>query len=332
MKKRFLIALLTACICITTPVYASESGRETIVYEQGAVDNLSITAEYKGNERLYSNDVYRIIYEYEERDHRAHIDIDMKTGKVTGYLDPGHYKVIAIAYLGFNENLIDQPVACDMNIRLYEGEKTDVTLAIGQEAINDFIKDKDLTNVYHQLDTASNYDFYDTSSELQKAASEEVKDSMKEAAEKVEKDTGVDIGELAGEENPSSPFVDESLFGDDEEALERYHQSLRDQGYMDAYGNYTQKGIEMMEALERYSEGEITVTETPEPTPVETQDSLFQEKGANVKETRFDDDTKENREKTKKVGVFSAISVVLVLLIPILVIALSVYIWKIKKR
>ena len=150
MKKKVVLCAL-AVFLFTVPVYADSSGaRDPVIYEEGAENNLSVSIDYQGAERLYSNDVYRIIYEQEERQHRAHIDVDLRTGHVSGYLEPGHYQVLAVAYLGFNETLIEQPVACNLELRLYEGEMTEFVLAVGQEAVDSFIEGKDMTFKTHR--------------------------------------------------------------------------------------------------------------------------------------------------------------------------------------
>ncbi len=335
MKKKVVLCAL-AVFLFTVPVYADSSGaRDPVIYEEGAENNLSVSIDYQGAERLYSNDVYRIIYEQEERQHRAHIDVDLRTGHVSGYLEPGHYQVLAVAYLGFNETLIEQPVACNLELRLYEGEMTEFVLAVGQEAVDSFIEGKDMTKIHQQTDTATNYDFYDTSEEIQEAAEERLGEQMAEAVEQVEEDIGTDLGELAGEENPNSPFVDESIFGDDEEALNNYHKSLQDQGYMDAYGNYTDKAIATMEALERYSgdaNQDDTDTETAEAEAgTDSGPASSAPSNVEVKETRYDAEGGEETGNNSPRSAFAFMAGVLLFPVAALI-GIAAYIWKQRRK
>lgn len=227
MKKRMILAVLVAMM-LSTPASAFASGvREKVVYEEGMTNNISIKTSYDDSLEMTNSDLYRVVVHLEERDQTTYFDVNMVNGTTNAYMEAGTYRVQSITYLGFNDDLKTVPAACSLRNRLYEGEVTDFNFAIGEESINKLFEIEEIGNVFEENDVLrTGYDFFGIAAEM----------------EDVENDG----------QGGSSPFVDEDVFPDTEEGrqqLQEYHDYLREEGYMDAYGNYTEKALEEMDAL-----------------------------------------------------------------------------------
>lgn len=277
MKKRMILAVLAAMM-LSVPVTVYGYVRESVVYEDGMTNNISIQTSYDESLEMTNTDLYRVVVYLEERDQTTYFDVNMVNGTTNAYLEAGTYVVKSITYIGLNDDLKTVPAACSMRNRLYEGEVTDFYFAVGEESIDKLFDMEEIGNVFEENDVLrTGYDFFGIASEME---------------------------DVEGDGNGgSSPFVDEDVFPDTEEGrkqLQQYHDYLKEEGYMDAYGNYTEKALRVMQEL-----GIDTTFEDPEEEePAEDGQETTEEGGqemedptdsssvtdsSNVKETRYDD-------------------------------------------
>lgn len=243
MKKKIIIAIL-CIVAASTPVYAAKENtntqnalsskenqemqtendtkdnRNADFQVQSAAANLEI-AIYSGDKITIKNtDVFRIACLNEDSNEMVYIELNAGDGVICGYLEPGYYDVKGVYYLGNNKMIIGEPVALAPVIRTYSDEGAQTAFSIGEESV------EAMKQRYGEQNLSIQYNLTSSS------GIEEVENALIIQTE-------------SGEEQ--TPFVDESIFGGDKDALEAYRKNLIDLGYMNEDGSLTEKGQLAME-------------------------------------------------------------------------------------
>lgn len=243
MKKKIIIAIL-CIVAASTPVYAAKENtntqnalsskenqemqtendtkdnRNADFQVQSAAANLEI-AIYSGDKITIKNtDVFRIACLNEDSNEMVYIELNAGDGVICGYLEPGYYDVKGVYYLGNNKTIIGEPVALAPVIRTYSDEGAQTAFSIGEESV------EAMKQRYGEQNLSIQYNLTSSS------GIEEVENALIIQTE-------------SGEEQ--TPFVDESIFGGDKDALEAYRKNLIDLGYMNEDGSLTEKGQLAME-------------------------------------------------------------------------------------
>lgn len=308
-KISILAVAVSMCMFLGSPVLAEES-KEMTVYEDDKSDNFAIRPTYGDLEVQFLDD-YRITYILEEREHSSHIDIDISGGNMTGYLEPGNYKVTAIRYIGTNGELKNEPAATLNTFRLYSGEVTEIPLAIGTEEVSKLKEERGIPSVFEEPYVLGAQGAYTVS----------------------------DIDNTPETQNPQSVFVDDSVFGDDETSRQEYREYMMEKGYMDSYGNYTEKAIKEMDSISQAGSAESQNPAVEETDQTEGQNEGYQDEtitsGSNVEVKHFDQEEKNDKSQEVKMTGESSISVaqyILVAIPYILILCAVVLILYLKKK
>ena len=253
MKKKIIIAIL-CIVAASTPVYAAKEDTNTqnalsskedqeIQTENDTKDNrnedssqvqspaanLEITI-YSGDKITIKNtDVFRIACLNEDSNEMVYIELNAGDGVICGYLEPGYYDVKGVYYLGNNKTILGEPVALAPVIRTYSDEGAQTAFSIGEESVEAMKQRYGEQNLSIQYNLTSSFGM------------EEIENALIIQTE-------------SGEEQ--TPFVDESIFGGDKDALEAYRKNLIDLGYMNEDGSLTEKGELAMEQRNAELNGE----------------------------------------------------------------------------
>ncbi|MBS5196956.1 MAG: hypothetical protein KHY93_07355 [Clostridiales bacterium] len=305
MKKKILLInslLWLSSISLTSTPFSVAA--DAIQENHNFSVQVTCSKELEGIDAL---NVYRIIYVNELDKSRGHFDIDAGTENI-GTLPAGQYRVTGIAYIGSSKALKKQPVGTFASIRVYDDQITELPFAIGEDAIEKLKDTYGVANLYQEYNVTSGIETDTTPSEY--------------------------------ETNPQSPFVDESVFGNDDEAREQYIADMVEEGYLDKNGNYTEKGKEMAKKL---SEEDKTYEQARQEAILYGDSNLLEDKESEtrsensdqsnmVKEKRFDEETSKENSEEKVVQKTSPLSVVLKILpyIALLVILIAAVLFFIK--
>lgn len=216
MRKRLSIFLMAAVMGVTTlgcPV--SVLARYATIQNGVGADNISVETIYSDGLDIGSLDMYRIFYYLLDEDSRlGHIDVDAADTKLSGRVAPGDYQIARIQYIGSSKELKKQPVATKTFFRVYNDQVTTIPIAIGEDAVNKLTDKIGIGSLYKELDVNST-----------------VENTLNE-----------------NEVSMSSPYMDDSVFGD-EDVREEYLKNLTDSGYLDEDGALTDSGKKIQEAL-----------------------------------------------------------------------------------
>ena len=217
MRKKLSIFLMAAVMGVTSlgcPV--SVLARYATVQNGVGADNISVETTYSDGLDIGSLDMYRIFYYLLDEDSRlGHIDVDASDSKLSGRVAPGDYQIARIQYIGSSKELKKQPVATKTFFRVYNDQVTTIPIAIGEDAVNKLTDKIGIGSLYKELDVNST-----------------VENTLNE-----------------NEVSMSSPYMDDSVFGD-EDVREEYLRNLTDSGYLDEDGSLTDIGKKIQEALE----------------------------------------------------------------------------------
>ena len=217
MRKKLSIFLMAAVMGVTSlgcPV--SVLARYATVQNGVGADNISVETTYSDGLDIGSLDMYRIFYYLLDEDSRlGHIDVDASDTKLSGRVAPGDYQIARIQYIGSSKELKKQPVATKTFFRVYNDQVTTIPIAIGEDAVNKLTDKIGIGSLYKELDVNST-----------------VENTLNE-----------------NEVSMSSPYMDDSVFGD-EDVREEYLRNLTDSGYLDEDGSLTDIGKKIQEALE----------------------------------------------------------------------------------
>lgn len=215
MRKRLSI-LMAAVMGVTTlgcPV--SVLARYATVQNGVGADNISVETIYSDGLDIGSLDMYRIFYYLlDEGSWLGHIDVDAADTKLSGRVAPGDYQIARIQYIGSSKELKKQPVATKTFFRVYNDQVTTIPIAIGEDAVNKLTDKIGIGSLYKELDVNST-----------------VENTLNE-----------------NEVSMSSPYMDDSVFGD-EDVREEYLKNLTDSAYLDEDGALTDSGKKIQEAL-----------------------------------------------------------------------------------
>lgn len=287
MKKKIL--LLSSLLCLSR---ISLTSSPYLILAESMEENQNFSVDVIYSKELANIDalnVYRVVYVNEVDKNRGHFDIDAGTENI-GTLPAGQYRVTGIAYIGSSKALKKQPVSTFASIRVYDDQITEIPFAIGEEAIETLKDTYGVANLYQEYNVTSGIETDTTPSEF--------------------------------ETNPQSPFVDESVFGNDDEAREQYLADMREQGYLDEEGNYTNEGKELAKNLNEENKtyeqarqeailyGNDSVVESVAPESDETLQKS-DDQGSMVKEKRFNKDSAEENAADEMKKESSLLSVVL---------------------
>lgn len=290
MKKKIL--LLSSLLCLSG---ISLTSSPYLILAESMEENQNFSVDVIYSKELANIDalnVYRVVYVNEVDKSRGHFDIDAGTKNI-GTLPAGQYRVTGIAYIGSSKALKKQPVSTFASIRVYDDQITEIPFAIGEEAIETLKDTYGVANLYQEYNVTSGIETDTTPSEF--------------------------------ETNPQSPFVDESVFGNDDEAREQYLADMREQGYLDEKGNYTNEGKELAKKL---NEENKTYEQVRQETILYGDDSIFEyevpdtvkmlpgsddsdDQGNMVKEKRFNKDSADENTADEVKEESSLLSVVL---------------------
>lgn len=217
MRKKLSIFLMASVMGVTAlgcPV--SVLARYATVQNGVGADNISVETTYSEGLDIGSLDMYRIFYYLLDEDSRlGHIDVDASDTKLSGRVAPGDYQIARIQYIGSSKELKKQPVATKTFFRVYNDQVTTIPIAIGEDAVNKLTDKIGIGSLYKELDVNST-----------------VENTLNE-----------------NEVSMSSPYMDDSVFGD-EDVREEYLKNLTDNGYLDEDGALTDSGKKIQEALE----------------------------------------------------------------------------------
>ncbi len=287
MKKKIL--LLSSLLCLSG---ISLTSSPYLILAESMEENQNFSVDVICSKELESIDalnIYRVVYVNELDKSRGHFDIDAGSENI-GILPAGQYRVTGIAYIGSSKELKKQPVGTFASIRVYDDQITELPFAIGDEAIENLKKTYGVANLYQEHNVISGIETDTTPSEY--------------------------------ETNPQSPFVDESVFGNDDEAREQYIADMVAEGYLDENGNYTELGKELAKKL---SEEDKTYEQVRQEAILYGDDSIFEyevpdtvkmlpesdDQGNMVKEKRFNKDSADENTADEVKEESSLLSVVL---------------------
>lgn len=216
MRKKLSVVLMAAVVGISSLCCpASVFARNPTIQNGVGSDNFSIETTYSEGLDVGSLDVYRIYYYLlDDGGQLAHIDIDATDSKLSARVAPGDYQVARIKYIGSSRALKKEQVATKTFFRVYNDEVTTIPIAIGDEAIAALTDEIGIGNLYKEVDVNS-------------------------SVENTLNNNDVTL---------NSPYVDESVFGDDD-VREAYLTELTESGYLNEYGVLTSSGKELQEVL-----------------------------------------------------------------------------------
>lgn len=327
-KKKTAVTLLLCVLFLSQTAYAEDPGNNipVQVYETNTDSNIKILSTYSEGVAAEPLDIYRITYKDVDSGDYAHIDVDASTGITVGYLNPGSFRVTGINYLGSNPALKDQPASTYAFFSAYEMDQTEIPLCIGAQAVQGMRESEPNRGLFENWDADSGIDTDLTDSVIQ-------------------------INQE--ETNYQWPFMDESVFGDNEEARQQYLDYLNKEGYMDDDGNWTEKALEIFEECKGYAEEENAsqaAGDGEESTSFEDASSgeALHDTGASaenensgsqdVKEVRFDENQQEaevsNAPTSSKASLLNRILAEILPLSVFLLVVIGVvfYLRRIKKR
>ena len=306
MRKRLSILLAAAAIGLTSiAAPASVFARTAVVQNGVGSNNIAIKTTYSKGLDVGSLDMYRIFYYLLDDDNQlGHIDIDADDANLSARVAPGDYQVARIKYIGSSKALKKEPVATKAFFRVYNDEVTTIPIAIGEEAVDTLTDKIGLGSLYKEVDVNS-------------------------TVENTINDNEVTM---------NSPYMDESVFGDDD-VREAYLSELTDSGYLDEDGALTDSGEKIQEArqeaivkgvsLEEY----LGITDDKDSSDSSDSDSFYENpqeeaSSSDAEETRFDEEEHQESEAG------SVKSRIISSLISIGILAVIVFgvIWYIKKK
>lgn len=233
MLKKNMLRLIIGAITVTSlwagtvSTYASDAAEEQDTVSSTFIGNrrrlnVELRATYSSNIVPTDNDLYCITVQRQlnanedpETVDLKHINVNASVG-IRGCMDPGWYDVVGIRYLGTDAAMQTTPVATNSTIRVYTDEPTTIPLSIGAQAINKLKEKVGEGNVYFQQNGDSEYRSDSTLSAFQEVEEMSVYDEL-------------------------------NVFGDDEEAKQRYLKYLENEELVNEKYQYTDKAKTLFE-------------------------------------------------------------------------------------